>query len=253
MSTLTVNGIDVHVEVFEPAGPAAATIVLLHGMGSDSLASWYLTLAKPLSDAGLRVVMYDLRGHGHTGRPPTGYRLDDFVDDLTALLAAVGAHAPIYLLGNSFGGTIAFGYAARHPERIAGLATVESAPPTPDWMQRVSMRLAAAGTAAGPGPRARAAKELISATTLLKDLAGSELPAQERIARIDCPVLCVYGGDSGMVKLAPVVHRLLPHARTVVVPGRRHSLLVDAPEQIRDLVLGWLDRDCRAALTRPAA
>lgn len=246
MSMLTLNGIAVHVQILEPAHGEGTgrTAVLLHGMGSDSLASWYFTLATPLSEAGLRVVMYDLRGHGRSERPATGYRLDDFVDDLAALLAEVGAYRPVYLLGNSFGGTIAFGYAARYPDRVAGVATIESAPPTEGWIKRVVLRLerATAGVNVHNGSQLRAAREVLSATTLVRDISTSALPGNEQLARIDCPVLCVYGGQSGVAAMAPVVRRLLPQARTVVVPGRRHSLLVDEPEAVRRLVMSWMER-----------
>jgi pimeloyl-ACP methyl ester carboxylesterase len=258
MSMVTLNGIAVHVETLE-GRPGAPTAVLLHGMASDTLASWYFTVAKPLSQAGLRVMMYDLRGHGHSERPPTGYRLDDFVDDLAALVAEVDPFRPVYLLGNSFGGTIAFSYAARHPDRVAGLAALESAPPTETWMKRVALRLAGAADGqlpvpgAVPGRRAGAAREMLSSTTLVRDISASVLPGQDQITRITCPVLCVYGGDSKMAGLAPTVRQLLRQARIEVVPGQKHSILIEAPELIRDLVLSWLDQDCAAGLGQPAA
>jgi pimeloyl-ACP methyl ester carboxylesterase len=216
--------------------------------------------------------MYDLRGHGHSERPPTGYHLDNFVDDLEALLAELAIYRPVYLFGNSFGGTIAFSYATRYPQRVAALATIESAPPTEGWIKRVILRLEGAADflprehaltqiGANRGQRAarraHAVREVLSATTLVHDISASRLPGHDQIAGISCPVLCVYGGDSGVATLAPVVRRLLPQARTVVLPGQRHSILIDQPELIRELILSWLDsrpdRDREAGLDRPVA
>ncbi|OZV76979.1 alpha/beta hydrolase [Micromonospora echinospora] len=265
MSIVRANGLSVHVEQLRPpevvsgvpgGGPTA---VLIHGLATDNLASWYLSMARPLAAAGLRVIMYDLRGHGKTERPSAGYTLDHFVDDLAALLTVLDVTGPVHLLGNSFGGTIAISYAARHPEQVAAIAAVESSPPTAAWFERVAKRLAAAAAqlphehvlariSAERGERAsrraRTARDVLVATSLAHDLPASRLPAEERIAAIRCPVLWVYGGSSAVVELAPDVQRLLPHARIVTVPGQRHSILIDQPDTVGDIVLSWLRQDC---------
>lgn len=271
------NGIGMHVEQLDPpaderdevaTGDGPATLVMIHGMASDTLASWYFTLAKPLADAGLRVLMYDLRGHGHSERPPTGYTLDDFVDDLAAMLTELDVTGPVHLLGNSFGGTIAFGYAARHPDRVASIATIESSPPTRAWMDRIARRLdravdllprpeALERITAGRGERvarrARATGEMLLTTTLARDLPASALPSAGRISAIGVPVLCLYGADSAVVKLAPAVVRLLPQARTVALPGEKHTVLIDRPEAVHRLVLAWLREECSVAVAEAAA
>lgn len=240
MNVVRANGIAVHTAQLAPAtgGPVPPTAVMIHGMAGDSMASWYLTLAVPVSDAGLRVVMYDLRGHGRSERPPTGYALDDFVDDLDALLDTLGVDRPVHLLGNSFGGTIAFSYAIRRPDAVATVTAVESSPPTTAWFHRIAFRLHQ--VVDQPGRRAAAARDFVGATSVARDLPASRLPSEDEIAAITCPVLCVYGGSSRMSDLAPQVRGLLPHADVAVVPGGRHSLLIDRPETVRELVLPWL-------------
>ncbi|WDZ88009.1 alpha/beta fold hydrolase [Micromonospora cathayae] len=245
----------------QPVGPAGPlpTAVLIHGMASDTMASWYFTLAEPLAGAGFPVVLYDLRGHGRSERPATGYALDDFVDDLAALLDELGITGPLLLLGNSFGGTIAFGYAARHPERVAGIVAVESAPPIEDWMVRVKQRLnrvatrlpqegavAEIGMRRGriAGRRAAETSRMLTTTSLAEELPASRLPAVDQLAAIGCPVLCLYGGRSAVVELAPAVRLLLPQTRTVVLPEEKHTVLIDQPNRVRGHVFGWLAAEC---------
>jgi pimeloyl-ACP methyl ester carboxylesterase len=250
-----VNGLSVHVQELAPATEPAPTAVLIHGTATDSLASWYLTMAQPLAEAGLRVVMYDLRGHGRTERPPRGYRLDDFVDDLAALIGVMDIDGPVHLLGNSLGGTIAFGYAVRHPDRVASIVAVESSPPTAEWMRRIARRLTRAadylpteqamaeiGAARGRGAarRAEGVRQLLATTTLGRDLPASAVPSAAQIAAVTCPVLCLYGAESAVAELAVEAERLLPQTRTVIVPAQKHSLLVSAPEAVREAVLPWL-------------
>jgi pimeloyl-ACP methyl ester carboxylesterase len=240
MTEVVVNGLRTHVARMD--APGAPTAVLIHGLGADSLASWYFTLARPLRDTGLAVLMYDLRGHGRTERPPTGYHLDTFVDDLEALLAAMGVDGTVYLFGNSFGGTIAFAYAMRHPERVAGIVAIESAPPVDEWLGMLTRRLGGqCGTPGKPVVRA-AARQLATATTIVADLTGSVLPDPGLLGCVTCPVLCVYGGDSRLVGLAGIAGRLVPHADLAVVAGQRHTVLVDQPASVRHLVLPWVDR-----------
>lgn len=264
MTTLQVNGLAMHVQQVRPVSPPEGptpVAVLIHGTATDSMASWYLTLAKPLAEAGFQVVMYDLRGHGHSERPPSGYRLDDFVDDLAALLETLAITGPVYLLGNSLGGTIAFSYAVRHPQRVAAIVTIESSPPTPEWMRRIGRRVAALaarlpnenalaeiGAERGQGAqrRAEAVRELLATTTIASELPASPPLDAATIAQVTCPVLCLFGGDSAVSELAPAVEVLLPQARTAVVPGQGHGLLVRAPQTVRDLVLPWLREQVQA-------
>ena len=251
MSIVRANGIALHVEEVPPTGIHRGTVVLLHGMTSDSMASWFLTLAHPLAESGMRVLLYDLRGHGHSARPATGYRLDDFVDDLEALLAHWAVDGPVHLFGNSFGGTVAFAYAARHPSAVAGIVTIESAPPTGEWFARMARRLARAAetladadAVANSRPlvarRMRAASALLAETSIGEELPASTLPDPAALAAIDCPVLCLYGGDSAVKELAPATRRLLPQSKHVVVPGQKHTVLIKAPGQVRAEVLPWL-------------
>src|SRR3982750_1783457 len=99
MPIMTVNGLRTNVQLL-PAG-GTETVVFLHGMGTDSLASFYLTLAPPVAAAGIDVISYDLRGHGKTERPVSGYTIKDFMADLDDLLFQLEVDRPVHLVGNS--------------------------------------------------------------------------------------------------------------------------------------------------------
>lgn len=91
----------------------------------DDLSNYDLTLANPLSAAGHYVIMYDLRGHGHSDRPQTGYSVNDGVADLDGLLTALDIQKSVHLIGNSYGGAIAMGMALKHPDRVADVTLIE--------------------------------------------------------------------------------------------------------------------------------
>lgn len=252
MTLLQANGIAVNVETIEPpGGPAAGrpTAVLVHGLAGDTLASWYFTLAPRLARAGLRVVMYDLRGHGRTERPSAGYRFDDFVDDLGAVVGTFSPDRPVLLVGNSFGAPIAFGYAIRRPDRLAGLVSIDSSPPTREMFRNAPARLRRVrsnyekGEWTGDRQTARLAErtwKLADETTLERDLEASVLPDPARFSDIACPVLAFFGQESPVPQMLTRTRAMVPQAEIVVVPGAGHGVLFQQTGLIADRVTSWL-------------
>ncbi|MET7452190.1 alpha/beta hydrolase [Streptomyces sp. NPDC005574] len=248
-----------HVQRLGPGDgrPATATVVLVHGLLTDSLASYYFTIAPPFAAAGLDVVMYDLRGHGRSDRPAGGYTLDDGIDDLEALLDRLAVRGPVHLVGNSYGGTVAFGYAARRPERAASVCLIESEPATAAWavklagiLDRVTHELAhneadalawiTAHRGHNTARLAKGAARLARETSLARDIPAGRVLTEDHVRSVRCPVLGVYGGDSDLALLAPWLEALLPDCRTVVVPGHEHSVLVEAAGVVGGHVLSLI-------------
>ncbi len=261
MTMVDTGALQLHVQRMGPRNgcPATGTIVLVHGLLTDSLASYYFTVAPAFAAAGLEVVMYDLRGHGRSTRPTRGYTLDDNIDDLEVLLDRLGVTGQVHLVGNSYGGTVAFGYAARHPERAASVSLIESEPATVAWavklggiLRRVLHELAYneadalawihANRGHNTARLAKGAARLARETTLVQDIPDSRVLTEKQIRSVRCPVLGVYGGDSDLADLAPWLERLLPDCRTVVVPGHEHSVLVEAPGTVGGHVLSLVRR-----------
>ncbi len=106
MPTLTSNQVRLHYQQFGE-GP---DVVLVHALTSN-LAVWLATpLVYALAEQ-FRVTVYDLRGHGHSEAPPTGYTSADMAQDLLGLLDQLHIDRA-FLVGHSFGGVIAVHAAA---------------------------------------------------------------------------------------------------------------------------------------------
>ena len=258
MTLVRVNGVALHVAELPPAGgniTEPATVVLVHGLAGDNMASWYLTMAHPLARNGMRVLLYDLRGHGRSERPARGYALDDFVDDLEGLIVHWRVGGRVHLFGNSFGATVAFAYALRHPDQVAGIAAIDSAPPIPEWFARIDTRLshdAVTPGRAGRNPafarRLRDTQLLLAETEIAAELPASTLPSPAEFAALSCPVLCLYGGDSRVRELAGRTERLLPQTRSIVLDGTGHSVLIERSAEVCGHVTAWL-RDTAPVVT----
>jgi pimeloyl-ACP methyl ester carboxylesterase len=117
----SVDGTELYAEVFGPEG--ADTVVLAHGW-TEQIAFWGPTIDH-LRAEGLRVVAYDLRGHGRSAPAARGdYALTRFGEDLEAVLAAAGAgpDARATVVGHSLGAMSIAAWAESHEPRRRALA-----------------------------------------------------------------------------------------------------------------------------------
>ena len=112
--------VSLHALDFGGHGPP---VLLLHGLAG--YAGEWADTASWLSERH-RVVAIDLRGHGESTRTPSTVAPEAFVADVSAWLDALGFELTT-VVGQSFGGLIAFLTAARH--RGASLASSSRRPP----------------------------------------------------------------------------------------------------------------------------
>ncbi|TFV65793.1 UNVERIFIED_ORG: alpha/beta hydrolase [Bacillus sp. AZ43] len=124
----------------EEIGPrdAPLTVVFVHGY-TLSMASWTFqrrSLAAELATANghrprARLVFYDQRGHGASGRgEPERSTIEQLARDLATVLETRVPRGPVVLIGHSMGGMTIMGLAALRPElfgeRIAAVALVST-------------------------------------------------------------------------------------------------------------------------------
>lgn len=98
-------------------------VVLLHGLSGD-LAFWHPVLLAGLASR-YRLTLVDLRGHGRSGRPRSGYTTGDLARDVARLLDHLSIDAA-HLIGHSFGGAVALHCAFLHPERARSLVLADA-------------------------------------------------------------------------------------------------------------------------------
>jgi 2-hydroxy-6-oxonona-2,4-dienedioate hydrolase len=107
------------------AAPAAsAPVVLLHG-GSGSWTHWLHTV-EPLVLAGRTVLVPDMPGFGESAAPPDGHDADVLPGWLERGLVQLIGHAPVELVGFSFGALVAGLWAHAQGARVARLVLVGS-------------------------------------------------------------------------------------------------------------------------------
>lgn len=98
------------------AGPTGGTtVVLVHGLGNDSLENWY-ELISTLQHR-YRIVSVDLRNHGKSDRPRERFEIARMADEVAGVMDAVGVGRAV-VAGFSMGGMVTQELAHRHPHRV---------------------------------------------------------------------------------------------------------------------------------------
>jgi pimeloyl-ACP methyl ester carboxylesterase len=259
MADVVANGMKFHVQRLVPKHAIPrTTVVFIHGLIIDNLSSFYYTLAGPVMDAGAEAFLYDLRGHGRSERPPTGYGPDDGVADLAALLDACAIDHPVYLLGNSYGAVVAARMAIVHPERVAGIILVEghcASSGGSSWAEDMANTLTTGALRLERDdlPQQafklrqrkfvrflRASDALLNGTTIINDLACGGSIEPDDLRRIECPVLAVYGEASELIGATGVLRANVADLTLEIFPGLAHTVLSEATDSLAACTLQWL-------------
>ncbi len=100
------------------------TLVFVHGFGGKA-EQWGYQMQKFAMDN--RVIALDLRGHGLSDKPISGYDMAGIQLDIETALTQLKASMPIVLIGHSFGGALVTEYALNHPENVEKLILIATA------------------------------------------------------------------------------------------------------------------------------
>jgi pimeloyl-ACP methyl ester carboxylesterase len=102
----------------------AVPVLFVHGNGAN-LTQWSAQLQHLRRSR--RAVAFDLRGMGLSAAPANGdYSIAAMVDDVDAVADALGLRRFV-IVGHSYGGAVVTAYAAKHPERVAGVVLADAA------------------------------------------------------------------------------------------------------------------------------
>ena len=262
----TADGYAVHAEVHGDGPPIVFSCAL-----ATTSENWRPQVA-PLVAAGLRVVIWDYRGHGRSDAPddPSAYSVERVVDDLARVLDFAAPGEPAVLAGLSFGGLASLHLALREPARARALVLVGSGPGfknadaqarweamverTASFVETKGMRAfvdgRASATMVGLRPEtaaARAAADAIAAQTphgvahFARRIAGPAPPVLDRLGEIRAPALVMVGErDEQFLRAADVMAARLPQAARVVFPGAGHIVNLDVPEAFDAALLAFL-------------
>jgi esterase len=252
---------------YRALGGEGPPIVILHGL-FGSAQNW-AGMGRRLAGHG-SVFALDMRNHGDSPHSPT-HTLADSVEDLREWWAMQG-RAPVRLIGHSLGGLVSMGFALAHPDKTAGVASVDIAPrayPVGHQAEFRAFRKDISGCASRADVDARIAEEVADAgtrqflaTNAVREGSGFRwrlnVDALERqtvaadLARVqgrfEGEALLVACGRSSYVERDD--HALMrdrfPRAVVETIPEADHWPHVSAPDELARLLGEFLQRAAAA-------
>jgi len=239
----------------QDSGPGPEkTIVFLHGFPfNQHMWDEQAALAKNL---GLRVVTFDLRGHGQSETGTGQYGFEMFVDDLLELLDTQKITKAI-LCGLSMGGYIALRFTERAPERVSGLILCDTRSEA-DSNEGKIKRSETAKTIQNKGPKVfcesflkavltpetmasqpaivERVRQMIlanSATGMIGSAIamGGRTDTTESLSRIQVPTLLLVGEKDQITppSAAEAMHKKIPHSKLIIIPHAAHLSNLENP------------------------
>jgi non-heme chloroperoxidase len=275
MSQITVgheNSVEINLHYTDRG--AGRPVVLIHGYPLDG-ASWEKQEDR-LLDAGHRVITYDRRGFGASGKPSTGYDYDTFADDLDKVINTLDLH-DVVLVGFSMGTGEVARYLARHGSaRVAKAVFLASLEPylikTADNPTGVDQAVFDGILAAARSDRyawftqfyndfynldenlgSRIGEEALRNSWNVAAGAGARaswavVPTwgtdfRADIEKVDVPALIVHGTHDRILPIDATGREFtkrLPNARYVEIDGAPHGMLWTHADEVSDLLVQFL-------------
>src|SRR4026207_1880915 len=208
------------------------TFVFIHGFGGQA-AQWHYQLQKFSLEN--RVIALDLRGHGLSDKPVSGYDMPQLVDDLETALTLLKVKGKFVLVGHSYGGAIVTEYSLKHPDRVEHLILMATAGEfklqpmlrtalsLPIWLLRI----------VGPFTR----KWLFAPPQVLKQFYAqnmSQWKGWEKFATLEVPTLVIRGNRDLVFERARFekVTASIPNADEADIGVSGHLVMLERTEAV---------------------
>jgi pimeloyl-ACP methyl ester carboxylesterase len=219
---------------YDDLGPRdAAAVVLVHGFASNRGEMWRrLGWYGAFERKGRRLIAFDCRGHGESGKPHAAeaYTSGKMVGDATALMDHLGV-ARADLIGYSMGARIALSCALARPDRIdhlvlGGVGSRLFDPPPAGHPMAAAMEADDPSIIAEPmlkSFRAFANEQGEDRLALAACARGMDFAlSRETVSAVRSPCLVVAGARDALAGDPQGLAAVIPGARAVTLPGCDH-------------------------------
>ena len=212
-------------------------IILVHGFASSSNVNWvYPAWVSELKKNGRRVIAFDNRGHGESGKlyDAAAYDIGTMAGDISALMDHLNI-ARADVMGYSLGSRMTAVLAQRQPQRLRsvilggiGIGLIEGGGPG----ENVAAALEAPSLDDVTDPVGRTFRAFADQTrsdrrALAACLRGSRrLMTADEAAGISVPVLIAVGTADEIAGSADALGKIIPASQVLNIPNRDHMRAV---------------------------
>lgn len=265
MPITNANGIDLYYEVHGEGEP----LLLIMGLSLNSK-SWFRTI--PALSEQYKVIVFDNRGVGRSGKPNTPYSIELMAEDARAVLDAAEIESA-HVYGISMGGMIAQRLTLKYPERVKSLilgCTTSGGEKHVQPSLEVSMHMASRGSStATPEEVAWATAPIIYSQEFLenhRNLVAEDIEKRiempilpyayilqlqaclahdtyDEIHQIKVPTLVIHGDADRLVPYenGTTLAEKIPNAEFLTVKGAGHIYPTEACDLVNSKVLDFLN------------
>jgi len=241
--TVRINNMEMYYEEYGVGKP----LVLLHGFGGCTQ-NWHPFTAE-LSERH-RLIVVDLRGHGHSTNPENRFTHREAASDVFLLLEKLGV-GHFSAMGISSGGMALLHMATSQPGRIESMVLISATSHFPD-QARVIMRGASFRTMPQPvqemyrqcAKRGDAQiRQLIAQFNALHDNDDDMNFTEQTLSTITARTLVVHGDRDRFfpVEIPVNLYRSIPDAALWIIPGGDHVPVSDPTVPFTSTALRFLD------------
>jgi len=264
MQFLSIDGHTIHYKYIQSASEndADRTFILINSLGTD-FRIWN-DVAEVLKIYG-NILLFDNRGHGLSDVVEDTNSLDDFADDVIALMDHLSI-GKVVLIGLSVGGMIAQILALRIPQKIEKLVfcdTMYKIGTGQIWNERIDAVKEKGISAISGGVMQRwfsgkfrqeqavkvsAYKNMLERTSVQGYIKASEIirdaDLKDIAAQIKIPALCIVGAEDGstLPEHVKLLADIIEGAAYEVIENSGHIPCVDNPEVLSKLVIDFINK-----------
>jgi non-heme chloroperoxidase len=240
--TYAITADGVRIAIQEYGNPQGAEIVLIHGLLGSHL-NWMKQVDNSLLRK-YRLITYDLRGHGFSGKPTDSLSYSDgkrWGDELQTVIAATGLKRPI-LVGWSLGGVVITNYLQTYGDsNIAGLVFVggvielrsdliKSRPENIKALSSPDLRVYLEGT-----------RQFLQKCFLNQPDADTfkllyAVPAKTALPKVSVPIILIQGENDNLVerKMVELGQKLMPRAKVSIYGNTGHAPFLERPNRFNE-------------------
>ena len=264
MERARINGVEIAYELRGAGDP----IVMIHGAQGDQ--SMFNGMAADFASE-YRVLTFDQRGSGLSGKPDMPYSIAMLADDTAALMDHLGI-ARAHIIGVSMGGMIAQEFALRHPQKVRSLVLGCTTPGGPNGI-RLNVDATSGAYSTRPMTAEERGKALAEAafskgylaqhpeiiTSMIEARrsrpidttafphrmkAAVEHNTYDRLAEIRCPTLVITGKDDALISWenSRLLAERIKGAEQVILEPAGHCFWMEQPKESHAAIAGFIHR-----------
>ncbi|MDR3671635.1 MAG: alpha/beta fold hydrolase [Holophaga sp.] len=265
MPQIRVNNVNLF---YEFQGPEDGELIILNNGVFMNTTSWAFQMPDLVKR--YRVLTYDMRGQGQSEHPASDYTLELHMEDLVALMDALGLDKA-HMVGTSYGGELNLLMGIHHPQRCRSLVIIASVshsdPLNAAMIERwrlaaklgdgpLFFRLIYADTYSErflveqPGliPMAEqryAELDLDAAVRLLESYQRFNVRAE--LGRIKVPT-CIASAEQDVLKprrYGELMHDAIPGSEFHLITDAGHVVVLEKAAEVNTIILGFLAKHSR--------